>query len=208
MALWHHAPENATARLDSRPPSSHAHHVDPAIRALLESADDPIHAEDDQKVEWEEMNERVSGLLPKLERITGQTFDLDDGVQDATYWGELAIWRSSADTPEWGEVLEAVFAVRFSNFGWLFTAWGRHPTERLPEAQVEEVIPRPSPTPASSTSRPRRSTSHIRDLTRHSPVPRGGTGSSTTCRPQPSEDPRPRAGRSPSRRPGCADKLR
>ncbi len=114
--------------------------MDPAIRALLESADDPIHAEDDQKVEWEEMNERVSGLLPKLERITGQTFDLDDGVQDATYWGELAIWRSSADTPEWGEVLEAVFAVRFSNFGWLFTAWGRHPTERLPEAQVEEVI--------------------------------------------------------------------
>ncbi len=108
--------------------------MDQAIRDLLDAADDPIHEEEPPDLDFEALSERVARLEPKMSRIAGRTFALDDEVQDATYFCDLSFDR-------WiGDGWEMVFAIRFSNFGSLFTAWNPSLTERLPDALVAELV--------------------------------------------------------------------
>jgi hypothetical protein len=116
-----------------------------AIRELLDSVDDPIHAEHPPGFDWDDLSARVERLKPKLERIAGRTLDLDDEVEAASFFGDLSTYRlteqeAALGRREHGRVLETVFAVRFSNFGSLFTTWSVCHAERLSDELVEELV--------------------------------------------------------------------
>ena len=116
------------------------------MRVLLEASDDPTNSEHDPTIDWEELDQRVRRLEPKLERIMGRAFDLDDygsGVifamdehgQDCAHFADIGVW---AIGPE--DAWYPAFVVRFSLFGWLFTTMSEHPTERLPNAGAADVV--------------------------------------------------------------------
>jgi hypothetical protein len=69
-------------------------------------------------------------------RIAGRAFELDDRVQDATFFADLSVQRPGPK-PNW---IDTVFAVRFSYFGMLCTTWSHCETERLPDEVVEELL--------------------------------------------------------------------
>ncbi len=101
---------------------------------LLEHTDDPEHVECPPDFQWSALQARVVVLQSKLERIGGRKFVLCDGVQDASFFADLSIQRLGH------KYTETVFAVRFSNFGNLFTTWSQCETERLPEAMTAELV--------------------------------------------------------------------
>ena len=109
--------------------------MEQAVRELLESVDDPIHGECPPEFDSATTYERAKSLQPILEQIAGRSFVFDDGVQDASFFADLSIHRPG---PKAGWI-DTVFAVRFSNFGNLFTTWAHGP-EQLPEATVAELI--------------------------------------------------------------------
>jgi hypothetical protein len=74
-------------------------------------------------------------LQPTLERIAGRPFVLDDGAQDASFFADLSI-QTPGERPNW---IDTMVAVRFSNFGRLFTTWSHGP-ERLPAAVEAELV--------------------------------------------------------------------
>jgi len=84
---------------------------------------------------WTAEFDRVRAVQSALERIAGRRFDLDENVQDATFFTELAIHVPGREAG-W---IDTVFAIRFSAFGRLFTNWSHGP-ERLPEAVEAELI--------------------------------------------------------------------
>ena len=110
--------------------------MEPAVRELLDAADHPTHVEFDPDADWAAVHERVVALRPELERIAGHPFVLDDQAQDATFFADLSVHRPGPQ-PNW---IDTVFAVRFSHFGSLFTAWNHCQTERLPDEVVAELI--------------------------------------------------------------------
>jgi hypothetical protein len=119
--------------------------MDQAIHELLEAVDDSINTEHPPEFEWDILSARVELLKPELERIAGRPFDLDHEVQDASFFGDLGVYRlTEQEAPlgrrERGRVLEAVFAVRFSNFGALFTTWSVCRTERLSDGLITELV--------------------------------------------------------------------
>ena len=109
--------------------------MEPAVRELLEAADDPDHAEHPPGFDWAGLRARVAALQPVLERIAGRPFVLDDGAQDASFFADMSI-QTTGERPNW---IDTVFAVRFSNFGDLFTTWSHGP-ERLPEAVAAKLV--------------------------------------------------------------------
>jgi hypothetical protein len=110
--------------------------MEPTVRELLDSADDPVHAEGDPGLDWLSIHARVTALQPELERLAGRPFVLDDQVQDASFFADLAI-RRPGPQPNW---IDTVFAVRFSNFGRMFTTWSHCQAEQLPPALVAQLI--------------------------------------------------------------------
>jgi hypothetical protein len=110
--------------------------VEQAIRELLDAADDPVHAEYPPEFDRAAMRSRVAALQPELERLSGRVFVLDDTAQDASFCIDLTIQRPSPE-PNW---IDTVFAVRFSNFGELFTTWSHCQAEQLPERVVAELV--------------------------------------------------------------------
>jgi hypothetical protein len=110
--------------------------MEPAVRVLLALADDPEHAEYPPGFERSALRARVAALRPGLERLAKRQFGLDDQAQDASFFGDLSIQRPA---PEPGGI-ETVFAVRFSNFGDLFTSWRHCDGELLPEEVAAELV--------------------------------------------------------------------
>ena len=110
--------------------------MEQAIRELLDTADDAEHAEFPPRFDWAALRERVVLLQTELERIAGRPFVLDDQVQDASFFADLSIQRPGPQ-PNW---IDTVFAVRFSNFGALFTTWCHCQTEQLSEALVAALV--------------------------------------------------------------------
>jgi hypothetical protein len=110
--------------------------MEQSVRELLDAADDPTHVEDDPRIDWLAIHTRVAALRPELERIAGRAFVLDDRVQDATFFADLSIQRPGT-RPNW---IDTVFALRFSNFGWLFTTWSHCEAERLPDELAAELV--------------------------------------------------------------------
>jgi hypothetical protein len=109
--------------------------MEQAVRELLDAADDPDHAEHPPGFDWATLRVRTAALQPILERIAGRPFVLDDRAQDASFFADLSI-QIPGSQPNW---IDTVFAVRFSNFGDLFTTWSHGP-ERLPDAIVAELV--------------------------------------------------------------------
>jgi hypothetical protein len=109
--------------------------VEPKIRELLESVDDPIHAEKPPDFDWVGAGERTRALKFVLEAIAGRPFVFDDRAQDASFFADLSIQTPGAK-PRW---IDTVFAVRISNFGNLFTTWAYGP-ERLSDDVVAKLI--------------------------------------------------------------------
>ena len=110
--------------------------MEQAIRGLLDAADDAIHAEGDPELDWPAVRATVAALKPELERIAGRPFVLDDKVQDSTFFADLSIQRPGP-RPNW---IDTVFALRFSNFGRLFTTWSHCESERLPDEVAAELV--------------------------------------------------------------------
>ena len=71
--------------------------MDQAIRELLEAADDPIHHEEPPDLDWERLGERITRLEPKLSRIAGIPFALDDTAEDATFFGDSRSFSHQAN---------------------------------------------------------------------------------------------------------------
>ena len=106
-----------------------------AVRERLDAADDPVEAYYPETFNWSAACDRVRAVQPVLERLVCRPFKLDTGAQDASFFADLSIHRPGPK-PGW---IDTVFAVRFSNFGDLFTTWAYGP-ERLPEAVAAELV--------------------------------------------------------------------
>lgn len=108
--------------------------MEQAIRELLDSADDTEHAEYPPGFGWLALQTRVRALQPVLETIAGCSFVLDDGAQDASFFGDLSVHI----TGERPNHIDTIFAVRFSNFGDLFTTW--HTVDGMPTAVATKLV--------------------------------------------------------------------
>jgi hypothetical protein len=91
--------------------------VQPNTLKLLQAADDATNVEFPPMFDWAGLRSQLLDLQPHLERIASRGFTLNDKVQDASFFGDLAIVKAG-EKPNW---FEYVFALRFSNFGRLFT---------------------------------------------------------------------------------------
>ena len=85
------------------------------VREILEQYDDPKNAEYPPGFVWSSFHDRLMALQPELERIADRPFVLDDQVQDASFFADLSIQRSGSQP----NLIDTVFAIRFSNFGGL-----------------------------------------------------------------------------------------
>jgi len=110
--------------------------MEQSVRELLDAADDPIQAERDSTLDWAAIRAFVVAVRSELERITGRPFVLDDTAQDASFYADLSIQRQGSQ-PNW---IDTVFALRFSNFGRLFTTWSYCESERLPDGVAAELV--------------------------------------------------------------------
>jgi hypothetical protein len=81
----------------------------------------------------------VTRLQRKLQVIAGKEFLLDDGVEDATFWGDLDVVRVKSGE-RGSTVIETAWGVRFSNFGSLITTMSNCPTERLSDRVIAELL--------------------------------------------------------------------
>ena len=110
--------------------------MDTKLRELLHAADDPMHAEFPPGFDRVALWSRVAALQPKVERIVGRAFKLDNTAEDASFSIDLTIEQPAAEQ-NW---IDTVFAVRFSNFGNFFTTWSHCETEQLSERVIAEVV--------------------------------------------------------------------
>lgn len=94
--------------------------MDPRTRQLLLDADDPVASECPEGFDWTTAMARVGALVPALEATVGRPLTIDNNVQDASFFTDVACHREVSH-PGMGRVLEWVIAVRFSCFGNLFT---------------------------------------------------------------------------------------
>jgi hypothetical protein len=112
--------------------------MDPDTLRVLLAADDPVQCEAPPGFDWEVEIEKVRELAPVLEHVTGRKFEVDDQVQDASFFAELGTYEDFPDA-HGGKLRLAVLAVSFSSFGKLFTVWsakgdeGRHISPPPPE---------------------------------------------------------------------------
>jgi hypothetical protein len=121
--------------------------MEPAVRERLEAADTRRGLERPPRFDGKGAIARVARLKPELERIAGSTFELDDSVEDATFFAELSIYRPFERvvlgfiSPQ--RFMLSVVTVRFSAFGELFTmvsAFEPDDPERLPEELEAELV--------------------------------------------------------------------
>ena len=90
----------------------------------LLDADDPLECEAPHDFDRDATLLRIRDLQPALERLTGLPFQIDEQVQDASYFAELfARDPIERPLPSGGCYIETFIGVRFSAFRDLFTIW-------------------------------------------------------------------------------------
>src|SRR5262245_55337523 len=109
--------------------------VNEDISNLLMAADTPIDWDYPPDFDWQAQWVRIENLLPTLEQIAGQPFEIDRTVQDASYQTSLYIERRKTPTSD-----RSAFVLRFSNFGAFFTAYNVAPGAWLPDEVTEALI--------------------------------------------------------------------
>jgi hypothetical protein len=101
-------------------------------------ADNLDRVEHPESYDWSGAMAQVRELIPIVEHLTGRTFAVDEQVQDASYLTDLATY-DVVKRPGKHTELVAVLAIRFSNFGRMFTVWWNTSTP-LPAETVSRVI--------------------------------------------------------------------
>jgi hypothetical protein len=110
--------------------------VDQKFLSILRTADHPTATEFPPGFDWAGCINRVRALKPECDHIAGRVFDLDDNVQDASFFADIALHAPSQQR----NVIDTVFGLRFSCYGDLFTQLGPTGAERLPEVIAKQVI--------------------------------------------------------------------
>jgi hypothetical protein len=112
----------------------------PTLR-LLEQIDArrSVHPEYPDDFDWTHEIAQVRALAPVIEQIIGRPCTVDDHVQDASFLADIAAYEPASVRVGGSNVIVAALAVRFSNFGRLFTTWSSTQTSPDP-AVVTEVI--------------------------------------------------------------------
>lgn len=100
--------------------------MDPKLRQILLAADDPLRCEAPSSPEtsFEDQHASILTIQQELLSQQGLRFDLDGCVQDASFFDELFILMPEEQDNRrryGGFVRSMEFAIRFSNFGQLFT---------------------------------------------------------------------------------------
>jgi hypothetical protein len=108
--------------------------MDHATLTILHGVDHPRQAEFPPEFDWPALRQRIIDLQPQLERIVGRPFLLDDKAQDASFFGDLTIQRPGPKPSE----VDTVLAIRFSNFGNLFTTWS-YGSEQFPAPVIDSL---------------------------------------------------------------------
>lgn len=103
------------------------------LRRLLQSADDAVDAERPAGFAYDAALEEVRRLAPTIEAIVGQPLVIDEHVQDASFFTDLALQHAH------GRFINTSLAVRFSSFGRLFSVWSVCESD---EALAPDVIAR------------------------------------------------------------------
>ena len=79
---------------------------------------------------------RVKALVPALERIVGRELAVDENVQDASYFTDVACYRASVAKGV-GRIQVPIIRIVFSSFGDLFTVVF---AEDLDQATVDQAV--------------------------------------------------------------------
>ncbi|REJ97022.1 MAG: hypothetical protein DWQ34_03075 [Planctomycetota bacterium] len=96
--------------------------VDDALRNILLSVDHATACEAPPSFDWSRAIERVRAIQAEVQSITGRQFEIDENVQDGSFFTDLATYDEEP-RPEGSILRHTVLALRFSAFGDLFTTW-------------------------------------------------------------------------------------
>jgi hypothetical protein len=107
---------------------------------LLESVDDAQACECPNNFDWHESISRVRALKSRLESIVGHEFVMDENVQDASFFTDLAILGQEHYVSGIGKAVGSRIVIRFSCFGKLFTIFSTSDDEKLDESIVDGII--------------------------------------------------------------------
>ncbi len=116
----------------------------PSCLQRLRSADHPTYWECPRTFPRKKEIRRIRELQPLLEAIVGARMELDENVEDASYFAELSWQTPPGPVPGVGaRVILTYVAVRFSALGRLATVWGcvpERPVERALEQKLATLL--------------------------------------------------------------------
>ena len=112
-----------------------------SIRDLLLKFDRLGEWEGPANSDWASRYSEVEATKPKIEAIVGWPLDIDRNVQDASFLTDIGLLDARYyDRKTNTGALYYIFAIRFSNFGHMFTLHGAEWEERYDELQLGTVI--------------------------------------------------------------------
>lgn len=103
---------------------------------LLLASDHSSACEAPPGFDYRDAMRRVKALVPALERIVGRELAVDENVQDASHFTDIACYRDGV-AKGIGAVRVPIIRVVFSSFGDLFTVLF---AEDLDQATVDETV--------------------------------------------------------------------
>jgi hypothetical protein len=115
------------------------------IQKILLAADDDIHCEWPPEFDRDRELDRVRAIQPMIEKTLGCNLDLDDSIQDASYFASLALWKYVPPDPnlytapgiERAGTNYAVIDISFSCFGNLVTIGSSvDPKDKFPDETI------------------------------------------------------------------------
>ena len=123
--------------------------MDSALHSLLLDRDNAsgfeVPDEDWRAFPYQELANSVERIRERLLGEAGVSFTRDGNVQDASFHDELRVQVQQSGTIDRSVAAGPDFAIRFSNFGRLFTIWsgptndpGRYPTTLVLDIVREE----------------------------------------------------------------------
>jgi len=114
--------------------------MDRALLETLQAADDPRHCEWPADFDLKQELAKVRELVPVVERLTGRRFKVDENVQDASFFTDLATYEDVGEVATGRMVRIIVLGVRFSAFGRLFTMLADNASSAISPSVMEAVV--------------------------------------------------------------------
>jgi hypothetical protein len=106
----------------------------------LFDADDSLGCEAPEDFNRQEALTRIQALRPALERLTGLSFEIDDHVEDASFFADIISYDPVArELLGGGRCIEVFLAVRFSAFHDLFSIWAYSSVRPLTDDERSRV---------------------------------------------------------------------